>query len=193
MKNLSTRDLTILALLSAITIVFGLTPLGYIPLGLIRITTLHIPTIIGAIICGPLIGGLVGLVFGLFSLFTNLTAPTSLLYFMFINPLVSVVPRVLIGVLTGLLFRKLDLKFKDNFFIPFIVGACGAIINTVFVLGTGYIIYGQKIAEIYKVSNSGKILIGIAASNLPLEMLATSVIVGFVIKPLKKSLIKTRK
>ncbi|WP_300409364.1 ECF transporter S component [Lagierella sp.] len=192
MKKFTTRDLTILALLSAITVVFGLTPLGYIPLGLIRVTTLHIPTIIGAIICGPFIGGLVGLVFGLFSLFTNLTAPSSLLYFMFINPLVSVLPRVLIGVLTGLLFKKLNEKFKDNFFVPFIVGACGAVINTVLVLGLGYLLYGQRIAEIYKVANAGKILIGIAASNLPFEMLATSVIVGFVTRPLRKSLDKKR-
>ncbi len=190
MKKLTTKDLTILGLLSAITILFGLTPLGYIPFGVIRVTTLHIPTIIGAIICGPLIGGLVGLVFGLFSLFTNLTAPSSLLYFMFINPLVSVVPRILIGVLTGMLYKKLSEKFKNNFFVPFLIGAIGAIINTVLVLGMGYILYAPKIAKAFDSANAGKVLLGVAASNLPLEILATSVLVGFIVRPLKKSLIK---
>lgn len=190
MKNLSTKDLTVLGLLSAITILFGLTPLGYIPLGLIRVTTLHIPTIIGAIVCGPLIGGLVGLVFGLFSLFTNLTAPSSILYFIFINPLVSVLPRILIGVITGFAFRSLNAKFKEKFFVPFIVGGLGAIVNTVFVLGIGYILYAPKIAKAFDSTNAGKVLLGVAASNLPLEILATSVIVGFIVPPLKKSLIK---
>lgn len=109
---------------------------------------------------------------------------------MFINPLVSVVPRVLIGVLTGLLYKKLNEKFKNNFFVPFLIGAIGAIINTVFVLGMGYIIYAPKIAKAFDSANAGKVLLGVAASNLPLEILATSVLVGFIVRPLKKSLIK---
>ena len=90
-----TNKLTLIGLLTALTILLGLTPLGYIPFGVIRVTTLHIPTIIGAIVAGPLVGGLVGLSFGLFSLFQNLTAPTSILFFMFLNPLVSVLPRAM--------------------------------------------------------------------------------------------------
>ena len=183
-----TKKLTVVGLLASLTIVLGLTPLGYIPFGVIRVTTLHIPTIIGAIVAGPFIGGLVGLSFGLFSLFQNLTAPTSILSFMFVNPLVSVLPRVLIGIGTGYLyifFKKINLK---NSIIPFIVGGLGAIINTVGVLGMAYILFGSKISEAFKGQNAGKILLGIASMNLPFEILATTLIVGLVSIPLLKSL-----
>lgn len=106
MKKLTTKKLSIIGLLSALTILLGLTPLGYIPFPVVKVTTLPIPTIIGAIIEGPMVGGIIGLVFGLFSMFQNFTAPT-LLSFMFWNPLVSVLPRILIGVATGYLFKFL--------------------------------------------------------------------------------------
>ncbi|MDU3153068.1 MAG: ECF transporter S component, partial [Anaerococcus hydrogenalis] len=60
-----TRKMVTVAMLGAITIVLGLTPMGYIPLGLINITTMHIPVIIAAILEGPIVGGLVGFIFGL--------------------------------------------------------------------------------------------------------------------------------
>ncbi|MGO3018764.1 MAG: ECF transporter S component, partial [Anaerococcus sp.] len=63
-----TRKLVVTAMLGAITIVLGLTPLGFIPLGFINITTMHIPVIIGAILEGPIVGAIVGLLFGLFSI-----------------------------------------------------------------------------------------------------------------------------
>lgn len=182
-----TNKLTLIGLLTALTILLGLTPLGYIPFGVIRVTTLHIPTIIGAIVSGPLVGGLVGLSFGLFSLFQNLTAPTSILFFMFLNPLVSVLPRVLIGVGTGYLyifFKKINFTSRV---VPFIVGGSGAIINTVGVLGMAYIFFASRISEVFKGENAGKILFGIASMNLPFEILATTIIVGLVSIPLLKS------
>lgn len=96
-KKLTIRKMTIIGVLGAISVVLGMTPLGFIPVGPTRATIMHIPVIIGAIMEGPIVGAVVGLIFGLFSIFQAITnpLPTS---FVFINPLVSVLPRVLIGI-----------------------------------------------------------------------------------------------
>ena len=84
------RKLVISAMLGAITIVLGLTPLGFIPLGIMNATTMHIPVIIAAILEGPIVGAAVGLIFGVSSMVKAFTMPlpTS---FVFWNPLIGVV------------------------------------------------------------------------------------------------------
>lgn len=97
-KSISSRKLVTAAMLGAITIVLSLTPLGLIPLGFINATTMHIPVIIGAIAEGPIVGALVGLIFGVSSLLNALLRNPSPVSFVFYNPLISVLPRVLIGI-----------------------------------------------------------------------------------------------
>ena len=109
----STRRLVIVAMLGAITVVLGLTPLGFVPIGPLSATTMHIPVIIGALLEGPVVGGLVGLIFGLSSLFNAITRPSAI-SFVFYNPLISIVPRVLIGVIAGYLFKFLKDKDSDR-------------------------------------------------------------------------------
>lgn len=96
-KVLSVRRMVIIAILGAVSIVLGLTPLGFIPVGPTRATIMHIPVIIGAIVEGPIVGAFVGLIFGLFSIFQAITNPTPV-SIVFYNPIVSVLPRVLIGI-----------------------------------------------------------------------------------------------
>ncbi|MDO5026421.1 MAG: ECF transporter S component [Tissierellia bacterium] len=109
--NLKTRKLTLIAVLSAIIFVMGISPLGFIPLGVLNITTMHIPVIVAGILEGPLVGGLVGFIFGLFSMFNAIVRPNPL-SFIFLNPLVSVGPRILIGVFTAYVYRIF--KNKDD-------------------------------------------------------------------------------
>ena len=90
------RKLVIASMLGAITIVLGMTPLGLIPLGFINATTMHIPVIIAAIAEGPIVGALVGLIFGISSLLNAILKNASPVAFVFYNPLISIVPRVLI-------------------------------------------------------------------------------------------------
>lgn len=92
------RKLVISAMLGAITMVLGLTPLGIIPMGLINPTTMHIPVIVAAIAEGPIVGAMVGLIFGVFSLLNAILRNASPVAFVFYNPLISVVPRILIGI-----------------------------------------------------------------------------------------------
>ncbi|MBF0979990.1 MAG: ECF transporter S component [Clostridiales bacterium] len=103
MNKEKTRKLVIAAMLGAITIVLGLTPLGFIPLGVMNATTMHIPVIIAAILEGPIVGAAVGLIFGVSSMVKAFTMPlpTS---FVFWNPLIAVLPRVLIGIVSYYLY-----------------------------------------------------------------------------------------
>lgn len=94
---LSIKRMATIGILGAISIVLGMTPLGFIPVGPTRATIMHIPVIIGAIVEGPVVGAIVGLIFGLFSIFQAITNPTPISP-VFYNPLVSVLPRILIGI-----------------------------------------------------------------------------------------------
>ena len=69
MKNnkLSTTQLTILGLMTAILLLMSYTPLGYLNIGPLAITFNVIPVAIAAITCGPVGGLIVGSVFGLTS------------------------------------------------------------------------------------------------------------------------------
>lgn len=105
-KKLDVRKLTIIGVLGAISIVLGSTPLGFIPVGPTSATIMHIPVIIGSIMEGPVVGAFIGLIFGLFSAFRALTNPTPV-SFIFLNPLISIVPRVLIGIITYYVYNGL--------------------------------------------------------------------------------------
>ncbi|MCR3956662.1 MAG: ECF transporter S component [Gudongella sp.] len=101
------RKLTIIGVLGAISVVLGMTPLGFIPVGPTRATIMHIPVIIGAIVEGPIVGAFVGLIFGMFSIYQAITAPTPV-SFVFLNPLVSVLPRILIGITAYYTYKGLN-------------------------------------------------------------------------------------
>lgn len=111
-KTVDVRKMTIVGVLGGISAILGLTPLGFIPIGPTRATIMHIPVIIGAIMEGPMVGGLVGLIFGVFSVLQALMNPTPI-SFMFLNPLISIVPRILIGIVSYyvyVLFKKMGSK-----------------------------------------------------------------------------------
>lgn len=112
-KGFDIRKMTIIGVLGAISIVLGLTPLGFIPIGPTRATIMHIPVIIGAIMEGPVVGGFVGLIFGLSSMFQAVTNPTPV-SFVFLNPMVSILPRVLIGIITYYIYSGFKKIGKKN-------------------------------------------------------------------------------
>jgi len=151
-----TRTLTFLGVMLAITIIMDLTPLGMIPLPGVSATITHIPAIITGIILGPINGLIMGASFGFVSLFHALMRPASPLDPLFINPLLSVLPRIFIGVMSYYSFvgvRRLleavKVKGHTNLTISAVAGGfIGSMTNTVLVLTMMYIIYGKKILEI---------------------------------------------
>ncbi|MGG7142396.1 ECF transporter S component [Clostridium nigeriense] len=141
------RKMVVISMLSGICLFLGLTGLGFIPLPLFKLTILHLPVIIGAIIEGPVVGGSIGLIFGLFSIYQNITAPTPMSPF-FYNPLVSVLPRILIGVISYYVYKIIRSKVKNIKVSISVAAICGSLVNTIGVLGTIYLVYFKDYATV---------------------------------------------
>ncbi len=124
---LSVRRIVITGILAAIAILLGVTRLGFIPVPNLsgNATIMHVPAIIGGVLEGPIVGLLVGGIFGLFS-FLQATVP------LFKDPLVSILPRLFIGVVAY--YSYIALK-KNEYVALVVAGVLGTLTNTVLVLG----------------------------------------------------------
>lgn len=121
-KQKRNRMLAGTAALSALTVIFAFTRLGMIPwFSGASITICHIPTILATLLFGLPSGLFVGAVFGISSLILAATQGTGLDVF-FINPLVSVLPRLTLPVVVFFmdkLFKKLSIASKK---FPCLIG-----------------------------------------------------------------------
>ncbi len=128
-----TRKIVIAGVMSAISIFLGITRLGFIPwFSGASLTIMQVPVIIGAVLEGPLVGLIVGLLFGVFSLIQAAVAPTGPTDVWFTNPLLSILPRLFIGPAAWLIYTGLN-----HWKIPALIaaGIGGSLTNTVLVLG----------------------------------------------------------
>lgn len=144
------RRMTITGMLTALSLVLGISGLGYIPVPPFDTTIMHIPVIVGAILEGPIVGGFLGLIFGLTSIFEAIKSPTPV-SFIFLNPLVSVLPRILIGITPWLCIKALT-KLKKTSIKVVISTFIGSFTNTIGVLGMIYILYFNEYIKILGVS-----------------------------------------
>ncbi len=174
-QRFTVRQMATVGLLSAITVVLGMTGLGFIPIPPINATILHIPTLIGALLEGPRIGALIGFIFGCYSMAQAFMAP-NIMSFVFYNPLVSILPRMLIGPAAYLVFRYLPIKRT----VVRVAAALfiGTIVHTVLVMSAIYLLYAEPYAAAKNipVENVLNIVIGVAVFHGPLEALAATVV-----------------
>ena len=120
-----TRQLVILGLMTALVLIFSMTPIGSIPIGPLSITLNVIPVAISAIAIGPIGGAIVGGVFGLFSFLQcfGVGVPSAMGEILVgISPFAAFiqrfVPRVLDGLLAGFIFRGVSsLKNARSYYI----------------------------------------------------------------------------
>ena len=195
-----TRWLTSVALMAAIVILLANTPLGMIQLPIIKATTVHIPVIVGAILLGPLAGAVLGGVFGVCSLISNTMAPT-LLSFAF-SPFMSMTGfpgaikavwisigcRIMIGVIAGWFWILMkNLKVNHLIALP-VTGFIGSMVNTVFVMGSIYVLLAREYAQVKNVGVEavlGLVMGTVTASGIP-EAIAAAVLVAVIGKVLLK-------
>lgn len=179
------RKIVIIGLLSAITVVLSLTPLGYIPIPPINPTIMHIPVIVGAILEGPLVGAMLGLIFGITSFFKAITQPT-VVSFPFLNPLISVLPRIIIGLTSYYVYNIL--KIKSQAIRIGVATFIGSITNTIGVLGAIYLIYLERYANAIGMSTSATsyAILGVVFTNGLPEAIISVLICIPVIQILKK-------
>ncbi len=106
MSKFSTRKIVIAGAMSAVAVILGATHWGFIPwFAGASLTIMHVPVIVGAVLEGPLVGLVIGFIFGLFSLIQAAVAPTGPADTWFVNPLLSILPRLFIGPAAWLAYR----------------------------------------------------------------------------------------
>ena len=181
-RRLNVRKMTVIGVLSAISIMMSMIPfIGYIPIGPMKATIMHVPVIIGAIIEGPLVGAIIGLIFGLTSLWNAITQPV-LLSPLFMNPLVSVLPRILIGIIAYYVYQGVYKLTKKVYASGFVAGLLGSLANTAGVLGMIYILYSDKYLALLgqQGASAGKLLFGVVVTSGIPEALVAALIVSAV-------------
>lgn len=134
-----TQSITILGLFSGIIFLMAVVPqLGFIQIGFIALTIIHIPVLIGGHFGGKRVAIGLGLAFGLASFSQALIRPVTPVDLLFQNPLISVLPRFLFGVILAQLTLKFKVFESDYLNVP-IVFAIATLSHTVLVLGSFYV------------------------------------------------------
>lgn len=199
-QKTNVRYMATLAMLCGVLLVMGMTGIGFIPLPVIKATTMHIPVILGAILLGPVAGGILGGVFGLCSIWANTTTP-GLLSFAF-SPFMTTegLPgalkavwialgcRILFGFAAGWLWKLLKkTKLHDFLALP-LSAAIATVLHTVLVMGSIYLLLAQQYAAAKNVALSavfGLVIGTVTASGIP-EAIAAAVLVTVIGKALLK-------
>ena len=184
-----------MALLVAIIILLTFTPLGYITLPFIAATTIQMPVIIGAVMMGPMAGLALGIAFGLSALCKVLMMPgadpvaTAILsYNFFLYAVIAIVPRGLMGWLSGLLFAGLNKTLPNQRLVSYgITGFVGSMLNTIFYLGSLWLMASGIVAEVYSmdISGVGAMVMTVAATAGIPEAIVSCVIVAAVCRALQ--------
>lgn len=186
-SNSKTRRLVLIGALGGISIFLGISGLGLIRLPIFSLTIMHIPVIIGALLEGPVVGIAVGLIFGLFSMYQNITAP-GLTSFIFWNPIVALIPRMLIGIVAYYSFKLLKSKIKSTGVCAGIASILATLTNTIGVLGLTYILYLDKYAQAREISReavAGTLLTVGLTNGLPESIVSALITIPIVVTMLK--------
>lgn len=187
-NNEKVARLVLIALLTAIMIIMSTTPLGYLKIGLLEITLNVIPLGIAAVSLGPVGGIAVGAVFGITSFLQCLgiggVSPMGAIL-LEINPVLTFIlcllPRVLVGLITGLLHKPMIKKIGNK--IPcFITGFLTAFLNTVLFMGMLVLLFGKTdyLQELIAGRNIIVFICAFVGVNAISEMVASTLITGAI-------------
>lgn len=164
----------ILAAIQVALIVSGFTTVP-LPNGL-NVTVLAIPATLAGVLSGWIAGAAVGAAFGLTSFALATTA-------LFQNPIVAIVPRILIGPIAALVYRFS--RRTNEALALLLAGAAGAIANTGLVLILAVLLPGPTGGP-YLAPDAAQ---QIALTGLPWEALVAAVatlVVGFASRAMRK-------
>ena len=183
----NTKSLVLLGVLTAIELVFLLTPIGTVPIGPLSITLGVIPVAIAAIALGPVGGLILGSVFGIMSFLQciGIGVPSGMGAILFeINPFLAFIqrfiPRALDGLLLGFIYQGVSKLNKET--ACFVTGFCSAFLNTLFFMSALVLLFGntEYVQGLMDGRNVIAFIIGFVGVNAVVEMVASTVVVGLV-------------
>lgn len=190
--------LTEVALLVAIILVMKLTGLSSIPVGPLNMTLTMVPIAVGAMLSGPLAGGILGMVYGFTSLYDAVSGGSLMTATFFqISPfhtiVLCVVMRTLVGVAAGWIFRALHKVDPTKTVCYFATGLLTPLLNTA--LFMGYIVlifyhteYIQNLVTKLGATNPIMFIILLVGIQGLIEAATGAVIGGIVGKAVSKAL-----
>ena len=177
-------NIAIIGILGALIILQAYIPMvGYVQIfpAWPAISTIHLTVIIGGIVLGG--GASLGLLWGLTSLiraYTSATDPVTLLLFR--NPIIAIVPRVMVGLVAAFIFHQLFKKkqtpLAQTVKMVF-AGVVGALTNTLLVIGFTWLMFASKAAQIVPgadATNLGWLLMTALAINAVAEALLGGIV-----------------
>ncbi|MCU6726676.1 Pantothenic acid ECF transporter S component PanT [uncultured Clostridium sp.] len=187
MRNTKTSNLTIMALMTAVLLIFACTPIGTIPIGPLSISMNMIPVAICAVAMGPAGGAVAGAIFGLLSFLQcfGIGIPSGMgIILVGINPFLAFiqrfVPRLLDGLLLGYIFRAVS---KKNVYLACAVtGFFSAFLNTVFFMTALVLLFGntEYVQGLIAGRNIIVFICAFVGVNAVVEMVVATLITGAV-------------
>ena len=202
-KQPDVRALTILALMTALVIIFSFTPIGSIPVGPLVITLNISPVAVAAVALGAGGGLAMGCVFGLLSFLQcfGIGVPSGMGAILAgISPVLAFiqrfVPRALDGFLVGVIFSACDKKLGHGS-ACFVAGFCSAFLNTLLFMSALVLLFGHT-DYVRGLIGGRNIIVFICAFvgvNAVVEMAVSTLVTGVVgaalyrarVLPLKKN------
>lgn len=197
-SKMSARELTTLGLLTGVLLLMSVTPLGYFHTFGLDISLMMVPVAIGAMLMGPKAGAWLGLIFGATSFYQAVTGSSVFSTMLFnINPiyafLLCIPTRVLMGFLTGVIFKAAQKVDKKKTVCYFVGGFFAAFLNTLFFMGMLLICYWntefiQGINETLGGLNPLMFVVAFVGVNGALEMPSSCIVGGIVSKAVNRAL-----
>ena len=181
----SIQRITRLGIMIAVIFLMTFVPnIGYIQTGLLSITTIHIPVIVGSAILGPVGGLVLGATWGITSFLKVLSMPGTVATAIFLNPMVSIFPRILVGLIIsystiglGKLIKNRDIKYA-------LVAAIGTLSNTVLVLSSMFIFAQGGVLSFNQAFSV--ILTVIISTNGLFQLISAIILVPIIIRAVSK-------
>ena len=177
----------LIALFSAIIIIQNFIPfLGYIPMGPLNLTIIHITVIVTALVFGTKYGSIIGGI----TFIRAFVWPTSpLAAIVFVNPLISILPRILIGTVAGWLFKFLTLRTGKRYLSMTVAAVAGSLVNTILVLGQIYLFYRGHSMALYHIDIQALLPYLLGVTNGIPEAILAGILAPMIAKPLRKMMI----
>lgn len=188
-QSINTKRLTMMAIATAILLIQNFVPfLGNLPLPPLNPTIIHITVIVFTFLLGTRDGMIIGAIWGIIRMIRAFAMPASPLDpLIWTNPIIAVLPRLLIGLTVGVTYQWLQKRWPSTHSLR-ISAFLGSLTNTVFVMLFIYLFFTEDIAYLMNIQMDN-IVYGLLAivvtSGIP-EAIIAAIIAPIVVKPLKK-------
>ena len=179
------------AILAAIEIFLTTAELGFFTIGKIAFTILHIPVFIAVIEIGLLQGFILAAIFGFSSLVSAYLHANGILDYLFQDPRISVLPRLLIPFAVWLIYRAVRNIADDNTFSADLIcsgfaAMSGVAANAFFVITAIAALSPEALGITEDLSASTVIVSNLVAANIAYEIVIAVAVTCLTVLVLRK-------